>query len=339
MPEPVFDHPTSSEISIISEMLAYAQDILKIKDANLCRWLIFQYCMARNFQVAPVKIMLQQLSLFSTNVQKSLIEKSSTFADQFQDINNHMEFGLHFVDNLGNPVAVARPAGCRWKDLFRKYDVQTIVNYHIFIFERWQKLVLPVASATQNKRIDQIIYIIDCSDLDIFYFLSGKPAQFVKETMAICQNFYPNLVRKFFVINVPRLFNILWIILKHFVHENTIKKITITPNMATERLLAEIPANNLLEIYGGKSQGKLTDNLGPWKKEFDLSFVRNSFYISDNDVFRKYYWTFEEKQEWLKQQITKVKTIQPNFLKEVNIDAKPLCLRKYCLITFINIEK
>lgn len=84
---------------------------------------------------------------------------------------------------------------------------------------------------------------------------------------AIGQDRYPESMGKFFIINAPWTFSTVWSFVKPWLDEVTVAKIDIVGSGYKDKLLAQIPAENLPKEFGGLcecSGGCSLSDAGPW---------------------------------------------------------------------------
>lgn len=77
----------------------------------------------------------------------------------------------------------------------------------------------------------------------------------------------PETMGRFFIINAPYLFSGVWSLIKPWLDEVTVKKISIPGRDWKAQLLAQIPAENLEVRFGGTSTDPSTSDAGPWNTE------------------------------------------------------------------------
>ena len=89
---------------------------------------------------------------------------------------------------------------------------------------------------------------------------------------AIGQDRYPEIMGKFYIINAPWAFSAIWGIIKVWLDEVTVSKIDIIGSQYKDKLLAQIPAENLPKEFGGTCEcggGCSMSDVGPWKDELE----------------------------------------------------------------------
>ncbi|RYG67290.1 hypothetical protein EON64_07755 [archaeon] len=83
--------------------------------------------------------------------------------------------------------------------------------------------------------------------------LAGDNMAFLKKTIGIANQHYPERSLVIFIINAPFYFSMAWKIVKPMVHENTQKKIRIlSPKETLKGLQEHIDISDIPEYYGGQ---------------------------------------------------------------------------------------
>jgi len=88
------------------------------------------------------------------------------------------------------------------------------------------------------------------------------------ETARIGQDRYPEIMGKFYIINAPWAFTAVWTMIKGWLDEVTVNKIDIIGTAYRDKLLAQIPAENLPKEFGGLCEcvgGCSLSDAGPWQ--------------------------------------------------------------------------
>ena len=84
---------------------------------------------------------------------------------------------------------------------------------------------------------------------------------------AIGQDRYPETMGKFFIINAPWAFGAVWSLIKPWLDEATVAKIDILGSGYKDKLLEQIPKENLPKEFGGLCDcpsGCSLSDAGPW---------------------------------------------------------------------------
>lgn len=75
--------------------------------------------------------------------------------------------------------------------------------------------------------------------------------QLIRTISDVDQKYYPETLNKLFVVNAPSAFVYVWKIVKGWLDRGTIEKIQILGSDYQEKLLEQIPAENLPSFLGG----------------------------------------------------------------------------------------
>jgi hypothetical protein len=90
---------------------------------------------------------------------------------------------------------------------------------------------------------------------------------YVGKASKIGQDYYPECMGKFYIINAPYLFSTVWSFVKPWLDEVTVAKISILGTNYKPTLLEQIPEENLPSDLGGTCQcegGCSLADQGPW---------------------------------------------------------------------------
>lgn len=114
--------------------------------------------------------------------------------------------------------------------------------------------------------------ILDLSNVSLRYFYQVK--EYIIQAAKVGQDYYPECMGKFYIINAPYLFAGIWAVVKQFLDEVTVSKIKIMSTGHKEELLKQIDAENLPVEFGGLCTcdglgGCSMSNAGPWNKPVD----------------------------------------------------------------------
>jgi len=91
----------------------------------------------------------------------------------------------------------------------------------------------------------KLVTIIDMKGLGFSQIISGPVKQLLKRTVKTGSEYYPERTLKTFIVNVPTWFSMVWNIVKSFLTERSVAKISILKSNYSEELEALIPKENI----------------------------------------------------------------------------------------------
>ncbi|GBG29514.1 Phosphatidylinositol/phosphatidylcholine transfer protein SFH9 [Hondaea fermentalgiana] len=146
----------------------------------------------------------------------------------------------------GHPVYIDQPGKVKMKAVRRAgLKLSDLIFHFIYSSEALWSMIEP----SEDGRT---ISILDLNGVSMFDF-AGEVVDFVKRTIALSGEHYPERAYRIYVINAPRFFAGVWSVVKPWVDEETRKKIGIFRSISTFKpvLLEEIDEDVLPEMYGG----------------------------------------------------------------------------------------
>jgi len=138
-----------------------------------------------------------------------------------------------------------------------------VVEYERFLSDR-----LPACAKTVGHPVETSCTILDLSGVSLSNFYKVK--DYVFQTAGIGQNYYPECMGKFYIINAPWAFSAVWSIIKPWLDAVTVAKIDILGGNYKEKLLSQIHEENLPAEFGGKCRcagGCSLSDVGPWNPQ------------------------------------------------------------------------
>ncbi|KIK93851.1 hypothetical protein PAXRUDRAFT_828563 [Paxillus rubicundulus Ve08.2h10] len=235
----------------------------RMDDATLLRFL-----RARKFDVAKTKAMVLSAEKWRKDFNVDDIVKNFVFTEK-KEVDKYYPQYYHKMDKDGRPVYIQR---------LGKLDVNAldavttqgrqlqrfVLEYEKFLAER-----LPACSKAVGHPVETSCTIMDLAGVSITSFYRVK--DYVLQAAGIGQDRYPECMGKFYIINAPWAFSTVWSIIKPWLDEVTVAKIDILGSGSVkERLLSQIPAENLPVEFGGKCQcpgGCSLSDVGPWNPQ------------------------------------------------------------------------
>ena len=116
---------------------------------------------------------------------------------------------------------------------------------------------------------------MDLNNVSLLAFY--EVSDYVAEAANIGQNYYPERMGKFYIINAPWMFTTVWSIIKAWLDPVTVAKICIPSGDGRKELLEQISAENLPVDLGGTCScpgGCSLSDAGPWNLPLDLTTNR-----------------------------------------------------------------
>jgi len=231
-------------------------------DATLLRFL-----RARKFDLEKSKLMIINQEKWRKDFGVDELGKGFEFPEKEQ-VDKYYPQYYHKTDKDGRPIYIERLGKL---DITALYKITTedrllkrfVHEYEVFITER-----LPATSKIVGHRVETSCTILDLKDVSLRNFYSVK--NYVSQTASIGQNYYPECMGKFYIINAPYLFSGVWTLIKPWLDEVTVAKINILGSDYKKTLLAQIPVENLPTDLGGTCNcpgGCSMSNAGPWNQD------------------------------------------------------------------------
>ena len=125
---------------------------------------------------------------------------------------------------------------------------------------------LPACSRKSGQLLETCCTIFDLKGVGISR--AGSVYGYVKQASAISQNYYPERLGKFYIINAPWGFSSVFSVVKGFLDPVTVQKFHVLGAGYQSELLAQIPKENLPTQFGGtcSCEGScMLSDAGPWQ--------------------------------------------------------------------------
>jgi len=178
-------------------------------------------------------------------------------------------YPLHiFLPQDGRPIYVERLGFLDIKALYAITTQERQVKRLVYEYEKFITERLPACSASVGHPVETSCTILDLYNVSLSNFYRVK--DYVMQASSIGQDRYPECMGKFYIINAPWAFSAVWSIIKPWLDEVTVSKIDILGSSYKEKLLEQIPEENLPKEFGGKCEcvgGCDLSDAGPWNPD------------------------------------------------------------------------
>ncbi|XP_067930008.1 SEC14-like protein 2 isoform X2 [Watersipora subatra] len=189
--------------------------------------------------------------------------------------------GVCGFDKEGFPV---------WLDPFTRLDTRGILHSatkeQVLLHKLYscEQLLLTLKSQTakMGKPIDQINIIYDVAGLS-WHHLWPPGIDCFKTIIAAFEDNYPELLRKTYIINAPRLFVLAYNMLKGVISPRTREKVVVLGAHWKEALLKNIEADQIPVSYGGTQVDENGDPLCSSKVLYGGE-IPKSYYVTNEEL-------------------------------------------------------
>jgi hypothetical protein len=167
----------------------------------------------------------------------------------------------------GRPIYIEQLGGIDLTEMYKLTTSERMLMNLAVEYEKCADPRFPACSRKFNHLVDTCCTIMDLKGVTITRV--PQVYSYVKQASVISQNYYPERLGKLYMINAPWGFSTVWSVVKGWLDPVTVKKINILGSGYQKELLAQVPAENLPEEFGGTCKcpdGCQRSDAGPWKE-------------------------------------------------------------------------
>ncbi|CAN6629690.1 Sec14p cytosolic factor [Trichomonascus vanleenenianus] len=234
----------------------------RLDDATLLRFL-----RARKFDIEKAKQMFIDCEKWREEFGVNTILEDFHYTEKAQVAKYYPQY-YHKTDKDGRPIYVEQLGGVKINEMYKITSQERMLKNLVWEYESFIKHRLPACSRMMDHLVETSCTILDLKGVSLSSATQVYP--YIREASNIGQNYYPERMGKFYVINAPFGFATVFSFIKRFLDPVTVDKIHILGSRYTDELLKQIPAENLPVKFGGKSESaggvELADD-GPWREE------------------------------------------------------------------------
>jgi len=231
----------------------------RMDDAALLRFL-----RARKFDLEKAKAMLISCEQWRKDFKVDEIVGSFDFAEK-AEVDRYYPQYYHKMDKDGRPVYIERLGKLDIKKLYAITTQERQLQRLVYEYEKFLHERVPACSKAVGHPVETSCTILDLASVSLSNFYRVK--DYVMAAASIGQDRYPESMGKFYIINAPWAFSTVWSFIRPWLDEVTVAKIDIIGSAYKDKLLAQIPAENLPKEFGGKCEcpgGCSLSDSGPW---------------------------------------------------------------------------
>ncbi|GLI61150.1 hypothetical protein VaNZ11_003434, partial [Volvox africanus] len=244
------------------------QDTLTVEGHN-DDYTLLRFLMAREFNVDKALAMYRDMRAWRLENHVDGLYESDPTGSSYPQIEQLLKVYPHFyfnTDKFGRPVYIELLGRTDANALFATINVDNLIRYHIWTWERYLRCYLPACSAAAGRHICTATVIIDLAGLSLMNFNSATQ-KLLTTFSKIDQDYYPEHLGTMFVINTPLIFRGVWAAVQPLLQERTRKKIVILGSDYLPTLTQMVPLERLPDIFGGKMRLDPYKSMGPWQQQ------------------------------------------------------------------------
>jgi len=267
--------PPPGRVGNLTDAQAAALDKLK-SEATSEGWFVpermddamfLRFLRARKFDVVAAKTMLLDVEKWRKDEKVDELAKTWTFPEK-AEVNKYYPQYYHKTDIDGRPVYIQQLGKLDVDALYKATTQERMLNELIYEYEKFLSDRVPACSAAIGHPVETTCTILDLKNVGLRSFYRVK--EYVNKASAIGQDRYPECMGKFYIINAPWGFSAIWSVISGWLDPVTVAKIAILGTSYQDKLLAQIPAENLPKEFGGKCEcqgGCSLSDAGPWNPQ------------------------------------------------------------------------
>ncbi|KLO09905.1 hypothetical protein SCHPADRAFT_833336 [Schizopora paradoxa] len=226
---------------------------------------LLRYLRARKWDVALAKKMLFDREKWREDFQLDKLMKCVLEFDfkEKKEVDKYYPQYYHKVDKEGRPVYVEKLGALNLTELMKITTQERQIQALVYEYEIFERERLPACSKAAGHPVETSCTILDLKGVGLGKFWDVK--NYVQEAAGIGQNYYPERMGKFYIVNSSWMFTTIWSVIKGWLDPATVAKISITNS--NDILKQQIPLENLPADLGGKCScpgGCSLSDAGPW---------------------------------------------------------------------------
>lgn len=233
----------------------------RLDDSTLLRFL-----RARRFNVSKAKEMFENCEKWRKDFGTDTILEDFHYDEKPLLAGMYPQY-YHKTDKEGRPVYYEELGKVNLYEILKITTQERMLKNLVWEYEAFSRFRLPACSRMVGHLVETSCTIMDLKGISISSVY--QVVNYVKEASKIGQDYYPERMGKFYLINAPFGFSTGFKLFRPFLDPITVSKIFILSSNYSKELLKQIPAENLPTKYGGKSDVSDNDllfkDIGPWR--------------------------------------------------------------------------
>ncbi|EAU80577.1 SEC14 cytosolic factor [Coprinopsis cinerea okayama7 len=228
---------------------------------------LLRFCRARKFDYPAVKTMLLDFEQWRKDFGVDELTKNFDFKEK-EEVNKYYPQYYHKTDKDGRPIYIEQLGKLDINALYKITTPERQIQRLVYEYEKSLSTRVKVCSYTAKHPVETFCTILDLGGVSLASF--ARVRDFVSQAASIGQNRYPETMGKFYIINAPWAFTMVWAVIKPWLDPVTVAKIQILGSSYRDELLKQIPIENLPKEFGGLCDcpgGCSLSDAGPWNDQ------------------------------------------------------------------------
>ncbi|GLC55621.1 hypothetical protein PLESTB_001007800 [Pleodorina starrii] len=262
-------NPTAQQRAAMMELRSRLQRDNLTVEGHDDDYTLLRFLMARDFNVEKAFSMYRDMRAWRLENRVDGLYESDPSGSAYPQKEKLLQVYPHFyfnTDKFGRPVYIELLGRTDASALFATINVDDLIRYHIWTWERYLRCYLPACSTAAGRHICTTTVIIDLAGLSLMNFNSATQ-KLLSTFSKIDQDYYPEHLGNMFVINTPMIFRGIWAAVQPLLQERTRKKIVILGSDYLPTLTQMVPLDRLPDIFGGKMLLEPYKSVGPWQQQ------------------------------------------------------------------------
>ncbi|KAK5781971.1 phosphatidylinositol/phosphatidylcholine transfer protein SEC14 PWA37_000742 [Arxiozyma heterogenica] len=235
----------------------------RLDDSTLLRFL-----RARKFDIELAKTMFVNCEKWREEFGTNTILKDFHYDEKPLVAKWYPQY-YHKTDKDGRPLYFEELGSVNLTEMHKITTEERMLKNLVWEYEVVANYRFPACSRYAGHLVETSCTVLDLKGISLSSAYSVL--SYVREASFISQNYYPERMGKFYIINAPFGFSTAFKLFKPFLDPVTVSKIFILGSSYQKELLKQIPVENLPKKYGGTSEvseaqgGLYLSDIGPWR--------------------------------------------------------------------------
>lgn len=227
---------------------------------------LLRFLRARKFDVNLAKTMFVECEAWRKETGLDDLVATWEYPEKEQVSAFYPQY-YHKTDRDGRPVYIEALGNIDLTAMYKVTTAERMLTNLAVEYERLADPRLPACSRKAGQLLETCCTIMDMKGVG----LSKAPQVFtyIKQASGLSQNYYPERLGRFYLINAPWGFSTVWGIIKAWLDPVTVAKIHILGGSYQKELFQQVAPENLPKQFGGSCEcpgGCVFSDMGPWRE-------------------------------------------------------------------------